>query len=81
MDPQEELKSTISIGKPEKNWTLGSVNIERTESEHATLFTVRGRLCARPDDSFDSSVELLFTCGATSDFMRQQRGRDFPSTK
>ena len=39
------------------------------------LFTVRGRICARCDDSFDSSVELLVDCGATSDFMSMQTAR------
>ena len=37
-----------------------------------SLFTVRGRICACCADSFDSSVELLVNCGATSDFMSMQ---------
>ena len=67
--PREELNSTISTNKPKKNSPLGSVNVEGTEPEHVSLFTVRGRICARRDDSFDSSVESLVGCGATSDFM------------
>ena len=43
-----------------------------TEPEHATLFTVRGRIFARGDDSLGSSVESLVDCGATSDFMSTQ---------
>ena len=35
--PREELNSAISTHKPEKNPTLGSVNVEGTETEHATL--------------------------------------------
>ena len=70
--PREELNSTISINKPKKNSTLGSVNVEGTEPPHLTLFTVRGRICARRDNSFNSSVELLVDCGATSDFMLMQ---------
>ena len=73
--PQEELNSAISTSKPEKNSTLGSVNVEGTEPEHATLFTVRGRICARRDDSFDSSVELLIDCAATSDFILMQTAK------
>ena len=73
--PREELNSTINTEKPGKNSTLGSVNVERTEPEHATLFTVRGRLCARRDDFFDSSVEFLVDCGATSEFMLLQTAR------
>ena len=67
--PREELNTTTSTNKPEKNLTLGGVNVEGTEREHASLFTVRGRICACREDSFDSSVELLVDCGATSDFM------------
>ena len=55
--PGEELNTTTSTNKPEKNSTLKCVNIERTEPEHASLFTVRGRICACREDSFDSSVE------------------------
>ena len=73
--PREELNTTISTGKPEKNSTLGGVNVQGTEHEHASLFTVRGRICARRDDSFDSSVELLVDCGATSDFMSMQTAK------
>ena len=51
---REELNTTISTSKPEKNWTLGGVKVEGTEPEHASLFTVRGRICARCDDYFDS---------------------------
>ena len=70
--PREELNTTTSTHKPEKNSTLGGVNVEGTEPEHASLFTVRGRICACREDSFDSSVELLVDCGATSDFMSIQ---------
>ena len=38
--PREELNTTISTSKPEKNSTLGAVNVEGTEPEHASLFTV-----------------------------------------
>ena len=44
--PQEDLNTTTSTNKPEKNSTLGGVNVEGTEPEHASLFTVRGRICA-----------------------------------
>ena len=70
--PREELNTTMSTNKPEKNSKLGGFNFEGTEPEHASLFTVRGSICARPDDSFDSSVECLVDCGATSDFMSMQ---------
>ena len=70
--PREELNTTTSTNKPEKNSTLGGVNVEGTEPEHASLFTVPGRICACREDSFDSSVELLLDCGATSDFMSMQ---------
>ena len=73
--PREELNTTISTNKPEKNLTLGGVNVEGTEPEHASLFTVRGRICACLDDSFDSSVEILVDCGATSDFMSMQSAK------
>ena len=73
--PREELNTTISSIKPEKNSTLGGVNVEGTEPEHASLFTVRGRICACRDDSFDSSVQLLVDCGATSDFMSMQTAK------
>ena len=73
--PREELNSAISTNQPEKNSTLGSVKVEGTEPEHATLFTVRGRICARCDDSFESSVELLVCCGARSDFMSMQTAK------
>ena len=73
--PQEELNTTISTNKPEKNSILGGVNVEGTGPEHASLFTVRGRICARRDDFFDSSVELLVDCGATSDFMSMQTAK------
>ena len=36
---------------------------------------VRGRICARGDASFDSSVELLVDCGATGDFMSMQTAK------
>ena len=61
--------------KPDKNSTLGGVNVEGTEPEHASLFTVRGCICACRDDSFDSSVEILVDCGATSDFMSMQTAK------
>ena len=54
---REELNTTTSTNKPEKNPTLGGANVEGTEPEHASLFTVRGRICASRGDSFDSSVE------------------------
>ena len=40
-----------------------------------SLITVGGRICARRDDSFDSSVELLVDCGATSDFISMQTAK------
>ena len=49
--------------------------MEGTEPEHASLFTVRGCICARRDDSFECSVELLVDCGATSDFMSMQTAK------
>ena len=70
--PREELNTTTSTNKPEKNSTLGCVNVEGTEPEHVSLFTVRGRICACREDSFDSSAELLVDCGATSDYMSMQ---------
>ena len=73
--PREELNTTTSTHKPEKNSTLGGVNVEGTDPEHASLFTVRGRICACREDSFDSSVELLVECGATSDFMSMQTAK------
>ena len=73
--PREELNTTISTNKPEKNSTLGAVNVEGTQPEHVSLFTVRGCICACSDDSFDSSVELLVDCGATSDFMSMQTAK------
>ena len=73
--PREELNTTTSTNKPEKNSTLGGVTVEGTEPEHASLFTVRGRICAGREDSFDSSVELLVDCGATSDFMSMQTAK------
>ena len=73
--PREELNSAISANKPENNLTLGNVTVEGTESEDASLFTVRGRICARRDDSCHSSVELLVDCGATSDFMSMQTAK------
>ena len=72
---RKRLNTTISTSKPEKNSTLGGVNVEGTEPEHASLFTVRGRICERRDDSFDSSSELLVDCGATSDFMSMQTAK------
>ena len=39
------------------------------------MFTVPGRICACREDSFDSSVELLVNCGATSDFMSMQTAK------
>ena len=50
--PREELNTTISTNKPERNSTLGGVNVEGTEPEHVSLFTVPGRICARRDDFF-----------------------------
>ena len=38
--PREELNTTTSTNKPEKNSTLGGVNVEGTEPEHASLFMV-----------------------------------------
>ena len=73
--PREELNTTTGTNKPEKNATLRGVNVEGTEPEHASLFTVRGRICACREDSFDSSVELLVDCGATSDFMSMQTAK------
>ena len=73
--PREELNTTIGINKPEKNSTLRGVNVEVIEPEHVSLFTVRGRICARPDDSFDSRMELLVNCGPTSDFMSMQTAK------
>ena len=73
--PGEELNTTTSANKPEKNSTLGSVTVEGTEPEHASLFKVRGRICACREDSFDSSVELLVDCGATSDFLSMQTAK------
>ena len=73
--PREELHTTISTNKPERNSTLGGVNVEGTEPEHASLFTVRERICARCDDSFDSGVELLVGGRATSDFMSMQTAK------
>ena len=72
---REELNTTTSTNRPEKNSTLGGVNVEGTEPEHASLFTVRGRICACREDSFDSSVELLVDCGATSDCMSMQTAK------
>ena len=65
----------MSTNKPEKNSTLESVNVEGTKPEQASLFTVPGRICARRDDSFDSSMELLLDCGATSSFMSMQTAK------
>ena len=76
--PREQLNTTTSTNKPEKNSTLGGVNVEGTEPQHASLFTVRGRICACREDSFDSSVELLVDCGATSDFMSMQTAKRAP---
>ena len=73
--PREELITTTSTNKPEKNSTLGGVNVEGTEPEHASLFTVQGCICACSEDSFDSSVQLLVDCGATSDFMSMQTAK------
>ena len=73
--PREELNFTISIDKLEKNSTLGTVNIERTVPEHATLLTVRGGLCARQDSCFDSTVYLLVDFGVTSDLMSMQTAK------
>ena len=73
--PREKLNTTISTNRPEKNSTLGGVDVEGTETEHVSLFTVQGRICACRDDSFDSSVELLVDCGATSDFMSMQTAK------
>ena len=72
---REELNTTTSTNTPERNSTLGGVNVEGTEPEHVSLFTVRGRICACCEDSFDSSVELLVDCGATSDFMSIQTAK------
>ena len=73
--PREELNTTISTNRPEKNLTLGGVNVDGTEPEHASLFTVRGRIRACREDSLDSSVESLVDCGATSDFMSMQTAK------
>ena len=69
------MNTTISTNIADTKSTLGGVNVEGTEPEHASLFTVRGRICACCDDSFDSSVELLVDCGATSDFMSMQTAK------
>ena len=73
--PREELNTTTSTHKPEKISTLGGVNVEGTKLEHASLFTVQGRICACCEDFFDSSSELLVDCGATSDFMSMQTAK------
>ena len=73
--PREWLNATTSTNKPERNSTLRGGNVEGTETEHASLFTVPGRICACLEDSFDSSVELLVDCGATSDFMSMQTSK------
>ena len=73
--PREELNTTTSTNKPDKHATFGGVDVEGTETEHASLFTVRGRICACREDSFDSSVELFVDCGATSDFMSMQTAK------
>ena len=73
--PREELNTTTSTNKPETNSTLGGVNVEGTEPEHASLFTVQGRICPCCEDSFDSSVELFVDCGATRDFMSMQTAK------
>ena len=73
--PREELNTTTSTNKPATNSTLGGVNVEGTKPEHASLFTVRGRICACREDSFDSSVESLVDCGATSHFMSMQTAK------
>ena len=70
--PREEFNTTIGTSRPKKISTLEGVNVQGTESEHASLFTVRGRICARRDDFFDSGAEVLVDCGATSDFMSMQ---------
>ena len=44
--PREELNTTTNTNRPQKNSALGGVNVEGTEPEHASLFTVRGRICA-----------------------------------
>ena len=38
--PRGKLNTTTSTNKPEKISTLGGVNVEGTEPEHASLFTV-----------------------------------------
>ena len=73
--PRGDLNPAISSNKPEKNSTLGSVNVEGTEPEHSTVFTIRGRICAGRADTFDSSVELVIDCGATSDFTSMQTAK------
>ena len=42
--PREELNTTTSTNKPEENSTFGGVNVEGTEPEHVSLFTVGGRI-------------------------------------
>ena len=69
------MNTTLSTSKPEKNSTFGGVNVEGTKAEHVSPFTVRGRICARCADSFDSNVELLLDCRATSDFMSMQTAK------
>ena len=71
--PRKELNTTISTNKPERNSTLGGVNVKGTEPEH-----VRGRICACCDESFESSVESFVVCGATSDFMSMQTAKRAP---
>ena len=73
--PREELNTSTSTNKPEKNSTLGGVNVKGTKPEHASPFTVRGRICACREDSFDSRVELLVDCAASSDFMSMQTAK------
>ena len=73
--PREEMRSAISTNKPEKNSTLWSVNVQETEPQHATLFTVQSRICARCDNSFDCSVELLVDSGSKSDFMSMETAK------
>ena len=70
--PREELNTTTSTNKPEKNSRLGGVNVGGTKPEHVSPSTVRGRICACREDSSESRVELLVDCGATSNFMSMQ---------
>ena len=79
--PREELNTTTSTNKPEKNSTLGGVNVEGTN--------LSMRLCSRFEGAFSHVVKTPLTPAwnywstverpATLCQCRRQRGRDFPS--